>query len=132
MARSIEGREVNLQAKYSFRSNHLLHLKYWMARIVSLDDPGRFVWSISALHSGQSNRQSEAGAANSVDDESIKSVCRWMEISQSAVIDTMRRISLLLQAGDFRIAHEQLAVVVNDNPGVCRSATTVRWYQAGA
>ncbi|WP_168170893.1 tetratricopeptide repeat protein [Rhodanobacter sp. C01] len=34
-----------------------------------------------------------------------------------AVIDTMRRISLLLQAGDFRLAHEQLEVVVSDNPG---------------
>ncbi len=35
----------------------------------------------------------------------------------SAVIDTMRRITLLLQAGDFRPAHEQLEAVVNDNPG---------------
>ncbi|MGH8158740.1 MAG: tetratricopeptide repeat protein [Rhodanobacter sp.] len=33
-----------------------------------------------------------------------------------AVIDTMRRISVLLQAGDFRLAHEQLEAVVNDNP----------------
>lgn len=40
-----------------------------------------------------------------------------MAMIPSAVIDTMRRISTLLQAGNFRSAHEQLAVVVNDNPG---------------
>jgi tetratricopeptide (TPR) repeat protein len=40
-----------------------------------------------------------------------------MAMIAAAVIDTMRRINLLLQAGDFRLAHEQLEVVVNDHPG---------------
>ena len=40
-----------------------------------------------------------------------------MAMIPPAVIDTMRRISALLQAGDFRLAHEQLEAVVNDNPG---------------
>lgn len=34
----------------------------------------------------------------------------------STVIDAMRRISALLQAGNFRVAHEQLAAVVSENP----------------
>ena len=34
----------------------------------------------------------------------------------SAVIESLRRISLLLQAGNFRVAHEQLEAVVSENP----------------
>jgi tetratricopeptide (TPR) repeat protein len=39
-----------------------------------------------------------------------------MAMTSSAAIEALRRISALLQAGDFRLAHEQLEVVVNDNP----------------
>ena len=40
-----------------------------------------------------------------------------MAMIPPAVIDTMRRIDQLLQAGDLRAAHGQLEAVVDDNPG---------------
>jgi tetratricopeptide (TPR) repeat protein len=40
-----------------------------------------------------------------------------MSTISPSVIDAMRRVSALMQAGSFRVAHDQLEAIVADNPG---------------